>query len=140
MELKLPAYDPKIQDGTIFCLTRKKWVSLTPEEWVRQHFLNLLISHKKYPKGMIKLEHTMQYFKNLKRSDIMILSEDGSVFLLVECKSYKVNLSQSVVNQLSQYNKIQPATYLAVSNGMKHYVWKKSGSGYESISDLPEYV
>ena len=74
---------------------------LTPEEWVRQHFINLLITHLGYPKGLIKLEHSMKYFKNAKRSDISVLDRDGTVFLLVECKAPEVDLDQKVMNQLS---------------------------------------
>lgn len=137
--LKLPEYKPKIQGEEIFCLVRKKWVALTPEEWVRQHFLNLLIEHLSYPKGMIKLEHSVKYFKNLKRSDITVLDRDGKVFLLVECKSFKVKLSQNTVNQLSQYNKVLDSQYLAISNGLNHFIWRKNDDQYAQVSDFPAY-
>ncbi len=137
--LKLPEYNTKVRDEEIFCLVRKKWVALTPEEWVRQNFLNLLIEHLNYPKGMIKLEQSIQYFKNLKRSDITILDSEGGVFLLVECKSYKTKLSEQTVLQLSQYNKILDSKYLAMTNGLKHFIWQKGEAGFEQISSFPSF-
>ena len=137
--LKLPEYSPKIRRNEIFCLIRKKWVVLLPEEWVRQHFLNLLINHLSYPKGLIKLEHSIQYFKNAKRSDITVLDKEGNVFLLVECKSFKVNLNQSVVSQLSAYNKVLDAKYLSISNGMKHFIWERKADDYIAITEFPVY-
>lgn len=137
--LKLPEYEPRIQGDEIFCLVRRKLVALTPEEWVRQSFLNLLIEHLSYPKGMIKLEHSLQYFKNMKRSDITVLDREGSVFLLVECKSHKVKLSQNTVSQLSEYNKVLDSKYLAISNGLKHFIWKRGEEGFEQINVFPTY-
>ncbi len=138
--LKLPDYAPRTQGEDIFCLVRRRWVALTPEEWVRQHFLNLLIEHLSYPRGLIKLEHSIKYFKNIKRSDITILDRSGGVFMLVECKSFKMKLTQEVVSQLSQYNKILDSKYLAISNGLKHFIWEKKSSGsYESLEMFPAH-
>ncbi len=137
--LKLPEYEPRIKKDEIFCLVRKRWVALTPEEWVRQHFLNLLIEHLDYPRGMIKLEHSIRYFKNLKRSDITVLNREGGVFLLVECKSYKTRLSEQTVVQLSQYNKVLDSKYLAMTNGMKHFIWQKEEAGFEQIASFPNF-
>ena len=138
-QLSLPNYEPRIEGEEIFCLVRRKLVALTPEEWVRQHFLNLLINHLSYPKGMIKLEHSIQYFKNAKRSDITILDRDGAVFLLVECKSFKVKLDQQVVEQLSTYNKVLESKYLSITNGLNHFIWKKENDSYETIKEFPQY-
>ncbi|MEO9871077.1 type I restriction enzyme HsdR N-terminal domain-containing protein [Ekhidna sp.] len=138
--LKLPMYDYQLDEHSIFCLIRKKWIFLTPEEWVRQHFLNLLINHLKYPKGMFKLEHTMSYFKNQKRSDIMVLDREGKVFMLVECKAPKVKLNQKVVSQVATYNKILDAKYLSITNGMNHFIWEKGENDFEQIRDFPGYI
>lgn len=137
--LKLPEFEVKLKDKTIFCLVRKKWVVLTPEEWVRQHFLNLLITHLKYPKGMFKLEHSISYFKNQKRSDISVLDKEGEMFLLVECKAPSVKLGQKVLNQVGTYNKVLDSQYLAITNGMIHYVWEKGESGFNQIKNFPFY-
>ena len=137
--LKLPRFDVKLKDHTIFCLIRKRWMVLTPEEWVRQHFLNLLITHLGYPRGMFKLEHTMSYFKNQKRSDIMVLDKNGDVFLLVECKSPEVKLDQKVVSQVAEYNKVLEAEYVAITNGMNHFVWQREMGDLKQIKDFPHY-
>lgn len=137
--LKLPEFDVRVNDDSIFCLIRKKWMVLTPEEWVRQHFINLLISHLNYPKGMIRLEHSITYFKNLKRSDIIVLDREGGVFLVVECKAPGVALDQKVVNQVSIYNKELDSKYLAITNGMKHFIWKKGEKAFTQIKEFPVY-
>lgn len=137
--LKLPEFDAKVKDNTIFCLIRKKWIVMTPEEWVRQHFINLLITHLGYPKGMFKLEHTMSYFKNLKRSDILVLDRDGHVLLLVECKSPEVKLDQKVVNQVAEYNKVLDSKYLAITNGINSFIWRKIGDSFNQVREFPSY-
>lgn len=137
--LNLPEYSPRIQGDEIFCLARRKFVVLFPEEWVRQHFLNLLINHLDYPRGMIKLEHSLSYFKNQKRSDITVLDREGRVFLLVECKSFKIGLTEKVVKQVSEYNKVVDASYISVTNGLKHFVWKKNKESFDQITDFPRF-
>ncbi|MEO9482070.1 MAG: type I restriction enzyme HsdR N-terminal domain-containing protein [Ekhidna sp.] len=137
--LKLPEFDVKLKDDNVFCLIRKKWVFLTPEEWVRQHFLHLLIAHLDYPRGMFKLEHTMSYFKSLKRSDIIVLDREGGVFLLVECKAPDVKLDQKVLNQVATYNKVLDANYLAITNGMRHFIWQRTGDGLIQLKEFPSY-
>jgi hypothetical protein len=137
--LKLPEFEVKLKDDTIFCLVRKKWVVLTPEEWVRQHFLNLLIAHLGYPKGLIKLEHSMNYFKNQKRSDISVLDREGNMFLLVECKAPSIKLDQKVLNQVAEYNKVLDSQFLAITNGMTHFIWKREETGFIQIKEFPFY-
>lgn len=137
--LKLPEFDYQIEGNKIFCLIRKKWVAITPEEWVRQHFINLLVAHLGYPKGLFKLEQTMAYFKNQKRSDILVLDREGQVFLLVECKAPSVKLDQKVTGQLATYNKVLDAKYLAITNGMTHFIWQKEEAGFQQIRDFPFY-
>ncbi len=138
-KLKLPEFEVKLKDNFIFCLARKKWVVLTPEEWVRQHFLNLLISHLDYPKGMFRLEHTMHYFKNQKRSDISVLDKEGKMFLLVECKAPNIKLDQKVINQVSEYNKVLDSQYVAITNGMSHFIWKREENRLTQINKFPFY-
>lgn len=138
--LKLPEFDVKRIDNTIFCLIRKKWVVLTPEEWVRQHFINLLTTYLAYPKGMMKLEHSMSYFKNQKRSDIMVLDKEGNVFLLVECKSPQVKLDQKVLNQVAAYNKVLDSSYIAVTNGLNHFIWQRENGIFNQIKEFPPYT
>ena len=121
--LNLPEFVIQVRGEEVFCLIRRKWVALTPEEWVRQHFLNLMIEQLKYPKGLIKLEHGHTYFKNAKRSDIVLFDRQGCAFLLVECKAPNVPIDKKVVQQAAQYNKVLEAQYLSVTNGLKHFIW-----------------
>ncbi|WP_420318064.1 type I restriction enzyme HsdR N-terminal domain-containing protein [Ekhidna sp.] len=137
--LKLPEFDYQIENNKILCLIRKKWITLIPEEWVRQHFINLLITHLAYPKGLFKLEQTMSYFKNQKRSDIVVLDRDGKVFLLVECKAPSIRLDQKVLGQVSAYNKVLDARYLAITNGMNHFIWEKMEEGFNQIREFPNF-
>lgn len=133
--LKLPEFDIKEKKGDVFCLIRKKWVSLTPEEWVRQHFINLLVAHLHYPRGMMKLEQSLKYFQNNKRSDIVVLGKDASTFMVVECKAANVPINQKVLNQVTQYNKILKAKYMVVTNGLQHFTWKNQ----VQVKDFPRY-
>jgi len=137
--LKLPEFDYQIEANQIFCSIRKKWVALTPEEWVSQHFINLLVKHMSYPKGLFKLEKTMSYFKNQKRSDIVVLDREGGTFLLVECKAPSVKLDQNTLMQVAEYNAILDASYLAITNGLTHYVWQKKNQVFQQIKEFPVY-
>ena len=81
----------------------------------------------------------MAYFKNQKRSDILVLDREGQVFLLVECKAPSVKLDQKVTGQLATYNKVLDAKYLAITNGMTHFIWQKGEAGFQQIRDFPFY-
>ena len=137
--LSLPTYEPRLSGDKIFCLIRRKWVTLTPEEWVRQHFLNLLIEHLEYPGGMMRLEHGLKYHKMFKRSDITVLDSHSKVYLLIECKAPDVPINQKVVNQVAEYNKILDSQFVAVSNGIKHFIWRSSAKGLQQIQRFPSY-
>ncbi|GAB4236686.1 MAG: type I restriction enzyme HsdR N-terminal domain-containing protein [Ekhidna sp.] len=137
--LKLPEFDIIVKDHSVFCMVRKKWVVLTPEEWVRQHFINLLVNHLGYPKGMMKLEHSMTYFKNLKRSDITVMDKDSGIFMLVECKAATVPIDQKTVNQIGEYNKVLNARYLVVTNGLRHFLWEKEDQVFVQIQNFPSF-
>jgi len=139
-QLNLPEFDVRIDGDKIFCLVRKKWLVLTPEEWVRQHLLNLMINHLGYPKGLIRLEHGLNYFKNAKRSDIVVLRPDSGVFMLVECKAPTVKTDQKVINQVSEYNKVMQAEFIAITNGLKHFVWRYEEHHYTQLTTFPSYT
>lgn len=123
--LNLPAFDCKLTeiDGKryIFDLLRRKHVRLTPEEWVRQHVVNLLIEHYQYPKALIRSEGGLSLNKTLKRTDLMVFDRAGNPYLLVECKAPQVALSQAVFDQVSRYNHVHRAPYIVVTNGLTHY-------------------
>lgn len=138
-QLNLPDYQPRLEGENIWCQVRKKWIFLTPEEWVRQHFIHLLVHYLNYPAGLFRLEHDLSYFKNKKRSDISVFDRDGSLFLLVECKAPSVALNEKVLTQAAQYNKVLDAQYVAISNGMKHFVWEKGEKGLRQLRDFPAW-
>ncbi len=123
-QLNLPAFNLKIKvsEGktVIFDPLRKKYVVLTPEEWVRQHFVNYLIGHLGYPKSLIRVEQGMKYNRLLKRSDIVVHDRQGAPLLLVECKAPACHLGQKVMEQAMMYNKTLQASYIIVSNGLEH--------------------
>lgn len=143
--LNLPDYACKIEvkDGknTIFDIIRKKYVVLTPEEWVRQHFVNYLIVHMEYPKTLISIEGGLQYNKMQKRSDIVVFNRKGVPFMLVECKAPEVKISQKIFEQAAMYNKTLKAHYMVVTNGMELYCCEMDHEkvSYQFVNELPVY-
>ena len=142
-ELNLPHYpvQSKTEGGQnwIFDGFRKKYVVLTPEEWVRQHFLNYLVNDLGYPKSLVKVESGLKVNRMDKRTDIIVYNREARPFLLVECKSAKVALTDKVFNQLSIYNKGIKARYLVITNGLKHYCccMDYNSNSYQFQSQLP---
>ena len=141
--LNLPTFDHKVKQVNgkpyIFDIIRKKYVSLTPEEWVRQHFIHLLITQYKYPKSLFAIETGMQYNKLAKRTDIMVLSTDGTPFLLVECKAPFVKIGEAALAQISRYNFTLRPSYLAATNGMSHYCFQAINGQVHYMDDFPAY-
>ncbi|NBA84893.1 restriction endonuclease subunit R [Emticicia sp. CRIBPO] len=145
MIFNLDSYSPKIKEiedkKYIFDVIRKKYLVLTPEEWVRQHFVNLLINHYGYSRSLIKMEAGLTYHQLAKRSDILVYKNDGSPFLLVECKSEDVKIDKSVLAQASRYNLKIRSPYLCVTNGWKTFCF---GVDWENgttvqLNDLPSF-
>lgn len=126
VDLNIPEQNIEIKSinskNYIFDLLRKKHLILTPEEWVRQNLVSYFINDLDYPKGLIKTESSLKYNNLKKRSDILIYNNDMTHYMIVECKSYKMKLNKSHLNQSAIYNKIYRSKYLMVSNGMEHIV------------------
>ena len=126
VDLNIPEQNIEIKSinskNYIFDLIRKKHLLLTPEEWVRQNLVSYFINDLNYPKGLIKTESSLKYNNLKKRSDILIYNNDMTHYMIVECKSYKMKLNKSHLNQSAMYNKIYRSRYLMVSNGMEHIV------------------
>lgn len=143
--LNLPEIEPRIAEDEenllIFDIIRKTFVVLTPEEWVRQHFISLLINHLKYPRSMIKVEKQMRYASKHKRTDIEVMTNAGTCFLLIECKAPGVKLNENTLQQISVYNATKKSPYVAISNGMKHFVWTfhEHENRYEALQKFPDY-
>ncbi len=143
-QLNLPDVDFTIrkEDGKvwIFDIIRKKYIILTPEEWVRQHFIHYLINHLKYPKALFRIEGSLTYNKLQKRSDIVIHDRAGKPWMLVECKSPNIKLTQKAFNQVAVYNMTIGARFVAVTNGMVQYCFEASvKGGVDHLSTFPEF-
>lgn len=143
--LALPPYPFKLtdQNGQLFIFDeiRKKQIMLTPEEWVRQHFVQYLIGEKNYPKTLIKLEGGLKLHGMAKRSDIVVFNPLGQKILMVECKAPDVVIDQKVFDQIARYNITHQIKLLAVSNGLQHYYCNIDFETrkYRFIEELPAY-
>lgn len=107
---------------SIFDPVRRRYVALTPEEWVRQHVLHFLIAHLHYPRALIQAERGTKYHRLAKRMDVLCYDRGGQPFLLVECKSPVTPLDRRVFDQAAMYNSGIGAPYLAVTNGLVHLI------------------
>ncbi len=128
VKLNLPEYPTKTRTSggqlQIFDEIRKKYIALIPEEWVRQHFINYLIVDRKFPKGLIIVEYPMEINKVKHRADIVVFSSQGKPLVVVECKAPEVQISQSVIQQISRYNILLKAPILILTNGLVHFCVK----------------
>lgn len=124
----------------IFDPLRKKWVVLTPEEWVRQNFISYLIWVKKYPSTLIAVEKEIRLGEMNKRFDILVYNSDHRPWLMVECKSLDVPLDESVLQQLLRYHISVPVDFLVITNGKQCYGWQKRENKLEEIPELPDVV
>jgi hypothetical protein len=122
--LNLPQFEPQLQqrDGKlwIFDSLRKKFLVLTPEEWVRQHWINFLINHHNYPKGLFALEKGLKYNRMNKRTDLVVFDRQSNPFLLVECKAPGIKIDEKVLSQIMTYNSRLSCPNLVLSNGLTH--------------------
>lgn len=144
-KLNFPTFNFRFKNSenkvSIFDEVRKKFVILTPEEWVRQHVVHYLIVEKKYPKALINVEKQLIQNGITKRYDVVAFKPDGSIYLLIECKAPEIKLNQTTFDQLARYNLILNATYLMVTNGLNHYFCEIDfeQSKYNFLRDLPEF-
>lgn len=121
---------------------RKKFVVLTPEEWVRQNAVHYLLAQKKYPKSLINVEKQIRLGDLTKRYDLVVFNPDGSLFLLAECKAASIPLTQDVFDQLARYNQALHAEFLWITNGLRHLCFQvdKISEKYILIPEIPEYI
>ena len=126
----------------IFCEWRKRWVRLTPEEWVRQHFVHLLTDFKGYPKGLLANEIQLDLNGTKKRCDTVLFNKDLSARMIVEYKAPNIEITQAVFDQITRYNMVLKVEYLIVSNGMRHYCCKidYNTMQYTFLPDIPSYT
>jgi Type I restriction enzyme R protein N terminus (HSDR_N) len=124
-DLNLPACTLTVRDedgaSTVFDPIRKKFVALTSEEWVRQHFVNFLVQDRGFPAGLLAIEKGFRYQGVACRADIVAHDRAGAPALVVECKAPDVDINQGTFDQIARYNTVLQASYLVVTNGMVHY-------------------
>ena len=146
MELNLPSFDIRLQrddEGVkIFDRLRKKFIILTPEEWVRQHFVNYLINHKGFPESLIANEIGITLNGTRRRCDTVVFDKHGSPMVIVEYKASSIVISQSTFDQIVRYNMVLHARYLIVSNGMNHYCCRidYDNMSYDFLKEVPDYA
>lgn len=125
----------------IFCVIRKKFIVLTPEEWVRQHTVLYLHETLGYPISLINVEKLIRLNGLSKRYDVVVYDRNGSVFLMVECKATHVPITQIVFDQIARYNLQMKAQFLMVTNGISHYFCRLDyqAERYHFLTELPEF-
>ena len=145
-QLNLPPYDARIaeKDGrtTIFDVIRRKYVALTPEEWVRQHFVHFLIGQKGYPKGLLVNETQLRVGDKRLRCDTVLYNKVMQPRMIIEYKAPHIQIQQKTFDQIVVYNLLLHADYLIVSNGLQHYcchIDYASGT-YRFVEDIPSYL
>jgi len=144
-KLNFPQYDFSFKEENkktkIFDEIRRKFLVLTPEEWVRQHLVKFLIQEKSFPKNLIAIEKGLSLNGLKKRTDILVYSKDGVPILMVECKAPGIEITQSVFDQIGRYNITFKLPYLIVSNGLEHFCAhvNHSEKNFTFLKDIPDY-
>jgi len=143
--LNLPTYSLKIKSDTglefVYDQFRKKYVRLTPEEWVRQNFAHYLVNEKSYPSSRMMLEKSLRINKLSKRCDILVCNDSGEPIVMVECKSPEIKIGQKTFEQVSVYNIAFHVEFLIITNGLQHYCCSVDFKNQSVIllNDIPDY-
>ena len=126
---------------SIFDEIRKKFIILTPEEWVRQHVVQYLLDEKKYPKSLINVEKVLKVNGLRKRYDVVVFNPDGSIYILIECKAPEIKIAQATFDQIARYNMTMQSQFLMVTNGLNHYFCQMDykNEKYTFLENLPNY-
>ncbi len=144
-QLNLPVYQFNIKkkdDGFIILDSlRKRWVTLTPEEWVRQNFVRYLIQEKKFPASLMNNEISITQNGIKRRCDTLVADMQGNALVIVEYKAPTIAISQKTFDQIVRYNMVLHANYLIVSNGLNHYCCKidYDNNSYSFLKEIPSY-
>ncbi|MBR2229525.1 MAG: type I restriction enzyme HsdR N-terminal domain-containing protein [Prevotella sp.] len=143
--LNLPPYPIKIQEKgekrQIFDFLRRKWVALTPEEWVRQHFTHFLVEHKNYPQALLANEVELRIGEKRLRCDTLLYNKELRPRMIIEYKAPTIQIQQKTFDQISVYNLLLKVDYLVVSNGLRHYCCKMDYERqfYQFLENIPDY-
>ena len=144
-QLNFPSFSFRFKNSenkvSIFDAIRKKFIILTPEEWVRQHVVQFLMTEKNYPQSLLNVEKVLQVNGLRKRYDIVVYNSDGTIHILIECKAPEVKINQETFDQIARYNLVLKAEYLMVSNGLNHYFCQMDfeNEKYVFLEELPSF-
>ena len=144
-KLNLPPYNANIKSDNgrnlIFDVLRGKYVALTPEEWVRQNFVQYLINYKNYSRSLMNNEIPLRLNGTSKRCDTVVFSNTAVPKMIIEYKAPEIKITQKVFNQITRYNRVLKVDYLVVSNGLNHYCCKMDyeNQGYIFLEDVPDF-
>lgn len=136
---KKPSIKAENEKELIFCICRKKWVILTPEEWVRQNFLLYLTESLTYPLALIAVEKKLQVGERQKRYDIVLHNREGQPSIVVECKEMNQALNATVLEQVLRYNISLQAPCLLITNGVECFGFQKDGTGFQPLERIPVF-
>lgn len=145
MEINLPPYDIKMREQggkrQIFDFLRRKYVALTPEEWVRQHFVHFLINHKGYPQGLLANEVELKVGNKKLRCDTLLYNRALQPQMIIEYKAPHVEITQQVFNQITVYNHLLHVDFLIISNGLQHFCCRMDydHQSYAFLQEIPDY-
>ncbi len=143
IKIEFPKDKNKIQPrgsaNEIFDAIRKKWLLLTPEEWVRQNVLQYLLVTKKYPSALIAVEKEIKLGELKKRCDIVVYNREMHPWMIIECKEMKVSLSQKTMQQILRYHITLPAKYLVITNGSYCFGFEKNENSFIEINTFPDF-
>jgi hypothetical protein len=123
----------------IFDTLRKKWLLLTPEEWVRQNFVQYLIIEKNYPATIIAMEKEIQLGELKKRFDVVVYDSNHQPWMMIECKAAEIKLDETVLQQILRYNVSMPVPFIVITNGNLTYGWQKKDNDLHLIEELPDW-
>lgn len=141
IKIDYPSYQPKIKNEAgkeiIFDEVRKKWVLLTPEEWVRQNFLQYLVQIKKYPAALIAVEKEIKLVDLKKRFDIVVYDASSKPWMIIECKEMNVELNKNVLDQVLRYNITMQVPYLVITNGSYCMAFECVANELKELNALP---
>ena len=143
IKIDYPPYQPKIKKEDnrefIFDEVRKQWVVLTPEEWVRQNFLQYIITVKKYPAALIAVEKMISLGDLKKRFDIVVYDARAKPWMLIECKEMNVVLDKHVLDQVLRYNITLRVPYIVITNGSYCFAFSNGSGQLAELSTLPSF-
>lgn len=143
IKINFPNEQPRIRDNNgikeIFDSIRKKWLVLTPEEWVRQNIICFLLMKKNVPSSLVSVEKEIKLGELKKRYDIVVYNRQTLPWMIIECKEMSVRLSENTMQQILRYHISIPAKYLIITNGSHCYGFEKRNGQLTEMNDFPEF-